>query len=134
MPRPPATGRPGTRVLPDPVAERHTLANTRPASINLRHARTGRDPAAPYLSAVPAAIQVQTARGQDEQEVATETVAVRGYVVKIDLATADTKVGDLVDVVTNPDDPDLAGRTLHVTEVPHGSLMLERVLVCQLND
>lgn len=134
--RPAATGRPGTRVIPDGWADAHqtALAGTRTATVALRHARTTRDPAAPYAAGIPARIQALLAGGKTA-EVASDTVSVRGYLVTLplDQTAAAVKAGDLIDVTT-ADDPQLTGMTLHVQDVVRGSLLFERDIFCTLDN
>ncbi|GAB2762061.1 DUF6093 family protein [Nocardioides pakistanensis] len=141
--RPPATGRPGTEVIPTGWATGHGTAadGSKTATVTLRqpgtttswdeaNQRTVSTPLAPYATDVPARIQALTndARTVDAAE---QQVTVAGYLVAVPLAL-DPAVGDLIQV-TSSGDPTLDGRDLTVVDVVRGSLRLERDLFCTLS-
>lgn len=132
-----AQGMPGTAVIPPDLQATlaPVLTKTRRARVNLRHKRKTQTKELPYATAIPARLQalVRSGRAVGEQEVAGETLHIRGYLVTLDVGFDDADVGDLIDIVSNPDDASFVGRTLLVEGVPRGSVMLERNLFCTMD-
>lgn len=144
--RPVASGRPGTRVIPDGWGAAHAVpvAGTRRATVSLRHPggtpawnettqQTETVPFAPYAADQLARIQAVTNRAGGPVEAAGETVYVRGYLVALPVTVVDAKPGDLI-TVDACTDPTLVGRVLTVVDVLRGSEVWERDLFCTLND
>jgi hypothetical protein len=116
------------------------------ATVNLRSAsvttgydtgtnRTVATPQTPFATSVPARILGLTQVRIPPADAVGAQVRVVDYRVSIPVTQADVRLepGLLVDVVTCSD-PLLVGRTLQVSDVVRGSHLLERDLICTLND
>lgn len=144
MPRRLATGRPGSRALPNGWAEAHrhtaqtlltgSVALTRPTAAsdvwNAADGQVERLEPAPFYDG-PCRVQSTGDRVRAETEVAGDRLAVAAYLIVVP-ASVTPAVGDIA--VLAATDPVLDGRALRVARVVAGSERFERDLYCVIAD
>lgn len=66
------------------------------------------------------------------RNVGEQKTNIRRYLVQIPLSWTDIRIGDVITVLTNPDDPFLVGRELQILDLQGESLSWSRVLRCEV--
>lgn len=136
---------PGTRVIPVGWSAHHrpTVEGTWTATCLIDKAGTGPSvwnpvthstdppPRIVLYDNLGCRVQQRTMPQQDALN-AEQQVSTHEYLVVVDIKVAGLEIDGEHQVLikTNPDDPDMAGRRLTVTDIQRGSLMWERDLVC----
>lgn len=145
MPRPTRShGRPGTAVVPEgfgpdhaPVAEGSQTAwivIRRPGDTQEWDEETEQMVTVPHDPTYTGGCRVQSRQTGSGRTVtvAADPEVTASYTIAVPVTA--TVAAGMVGLVTETDDPLLDGRTVIVRQLLHGSLLVERVLLCDLTD
>lgn len=89
----------------------------------------------PYVVASSLEARISVARQVSDlnvRNVGEQKINIRRYLVQIPLSWTDVQIGDVITVLTNPDDPKIVGREYSVMDLQGESLSWSRVLRCEV--